>query len=687
MFLINIFSKFVLLVIMEKIENINNAITLLNDYDGENPYILELKNSVIFKQKTLNEFNIDYICRNFDFKPKLINKTIKVSEWYAKKLQEDWLTDFLPEKIFIKYLLGETENTYHCLIKYRKNMDYIYAFLNKKGVMTNFMLDDYHDLDIDFERYDKLSALYKPDKQRKIKEHQKEGIKFLLSRKKCILADDMGLAKTAQLSIAAIEGNFDCVLIICPASLKTNWFEELSYYVNTRDITIIGGITGLKKEELEKYLGYGVGKSGKNVSELQVEAKELGKWKENRFVIVNYDILDDLYELPKSRKKIDIEESEKNSKLLQFIKDKKALLIIDEAHRLSNMKSQQYKIISHLIRRGKPDSVYLATGTPITNDPMNYYNILSLIENDITADWQYYMERYCSAIKIPRDGKEKEKRKQITENYVRQHFKNSWYDLTDIEKKELNNIVEKNCKMITIPKEASHLDELMERTKHIYLRRTKEDFNDLPPKYVHEYIYDLTEEQKVEYNKLWEEFENGKKELDPEKEINKELLEGALYRKYLSNQMVPHTIELTNKCIKRGEKVIIACCYDEELYSLKDYYKDICVIYNGKISPKEKDEAKKKFMTDDTCKVFIGNIIAAGVGLTLTASRIMIFNNFDWVPGNCRQMEDRIYRIGQTRDCHIFYQFFKNTQYEKMWNTVLRKELVIKQIIKKEEEK
>ena len=151
--------------------------------------------------------------------------------------------------------------------------------------------------------------------------------------------------------------------------------------------------------------------------------------------------------------------------------------------------------------------------------------------------------------------------------------------------------------------------------------------------------------------------------------------------------MVPHTIELTNKCIKRGEKVIIACCYDEELYSLKDYYKDICVIYNGKISPKEKDEAKKKFMTDDTCKVFIGNIIAAGVGLTLTASRIMIFNNFDWVPGNCRQMEDRIYRIGQTRDCHIFYQFFKNTQYEKMWNTVLRKELVIKQIIKKEEEK
>ena len=704
----NNFSKFVLLIIMEKIENINSAIDLLNNYNGDNPYLLELKNDVIFKRKPLNEFNIDYINRNYGFKPKLINKTIKVTEWYAKKLQEDWLIDFLPEKIFIKYLLGETENTYHCLIKYRKSMDYIYAFLNKKGVMTNFMLDDYHDLDIDFDRYDKLSALYKPDIPRKIKEHQKEGIKFLLSRKKCILADDMGLAKTAQLSIAAVEGNFDCVLVICPASLKTNWYDELTYYVNSRDITIIGGITGLKKEELEKYLGYGIGKSGKNVSELQAEAKELGKWKENRFAIVNYDILDDLYELPKSRKKVDIEESEKNSKLLQFIKDRKALLIIDEAHRLSNMKSQQYKIISHLIKRGKPDSVYLATGTPITNDPMNYYNILSLIENDITADWQYYMERYCGAIKIPRDAKEKEKRKQITDNYVKQHFKNSWYDLTDIEKKNLNKIVEKNCKMITIPKDASNLDELMERTKHIYLRRTKEDFNDLPPKYVHEYVYDLTEEQQDEYNRLWEEYVREKNKAYSELEIpvneddeliqnvelnknlvelNKNLLEGALYRKYLSNQMIPHTIELTDKCLKRGEKVIIACCYDEELYTLRDYYKDICVIYNGKITSKEKDEAKIKFMTDDSCKVFIGNIIAAGVGLTLTASRIMIFNNFDWVPGNCRQMEDRIYRIGQTRDCHIFYQFFKNTQYEKMWNTVLRKELVINQIIKKEEEK
>jgi SNF2 family DNA or RNA helicase len=50
-------------------------------------------------------------------------------------------------------------------------------------------------------------------------------------------------------------------------------------------------------------------------------------------------------------------------------------------------------------------------------------------------------------------------------------------------------------------------------------------------------------------------------------------------------------------------------------------------------------------------------------------------------------MEDRIYRIGQRHDVDIYYQFFKGTQYEKIWNTVMRKEMVINAVIKKENEK
>ena len=676
------------LVMTIGIEEKTKAIDLLNNYEGRNPYLIKLKTDIlILKKSDLNDFKTEYILKNFNKQPKLIKKNVKIVDWYGEKLKEDWKIDFVPKVLEIKYLLGETDTTYHCLIKYRKNMDYIYTFLNKKGVMTDFTVEDYHDVQVDFDRYDRLQQSRRPDKIRFVKPHQKEAVQFLLSRKKCVLADDMGLGKSLSLSVAAIEGNFDCVLIICPASLKSNWFEELTYFVPEREISIIGGFTGMKKNELEKYLGYGIGKSNKTVSELQQEAKERGKWNENRFVIVNYDILDEFCKIPKSRKKVDIEEAEKNSPLLQFISNKKSLIIVDEAHNLSNMKSQQYKIINTLIRRGKPHSIYLSTGTPITNNPLNYFNLLSLIDVDITEDWQYYIEHYCEGFKMPINDEEKEKKKRITEQFIKSCKKNTWYDLTDAEKKQLNDELSRKVKFRWIPKGASNLDELKERTSHVYLRRTKEDFNELPEKHVLERIYLLTDEEKAEYDRLWGEYEREKLEENPDKELNKELLEGGLYRKYLSNRMVPHTIKFVDKCLAKNEKVVIVCCYDEELYTLRDYYKDICVIYNGKMSSKEKDKAKDEFINNPDIKVIIGNIDSIGVGLTLTVSRVLIFNNFSFVPGICRQAEDRIYRIGQQREVFIYYQFFKDTQYEKMWNTVLRKELTINQIIKKEDEK
>ena len=104
-----------------EIEDRSRAIDLLKQYDGGNPYLLNLKKEVIItKKKELNDFNVEYVLKNFDKEPKLIKKIVKITDWYAENLQKEWNTDFLPKKIEIKYLLGETENTYHCLIKYRQ---------------------------------------------------------------------------------------------------------------------------------------------------------------------------------------------------------------------------------------------------------------------------------------------------------------------------------------------------------------------------------------------------------------------------------------------------------------------------------------------------------------------------------------------------------------------------------------
>ena len=665
----------------------NEAIEILRGYSGSNPYYLMLKRDIILKGdvKQLNAFNVEYVIENQNFTPKQIGKTIKIADWYGLKKQQDWGTEFVPQKLRVVSLLGETNTTYHCYVQYRQSVDPVMAFLPKKAVLTNFTLPDWHDYPVDFDRYDKLSMSKDPN--RKLKSYQKEGVQFLLVRKKCILADQMGYGKTCELAVAAIEGNFDAVLIICPASIKTNWKKELMWYVPERDITIIESYLDKNKGELEKFLGYKEGKSGLSIAELQNEAKEVGKWGENRFVIVNYDILDEFYQIPETRSKENINIAYQNSPLLQYISGKKSLIIIDEAHRLSNTTSGRYKIIRDLIKRGKPDSVYLATGTPITNNPQNYFNLLQLIGDPVADDREYYLKRYCNAIEIPRNAKEKTKRDAISYKFIANHGKKTWYELTDSEKDELREIVKKSVRMMTIPNGEGNLDELRDRTAHIYLRRVKEDLKGLPNKTVHELFYDLNMEQTMEYNRLWEEYEAAQLEADPTKEVNKDLLEGAIYRKYLSNQMVPNTIKLTDSFIDKGEKVVIACCYDEELYALRDYYGDKCVIYNGKISAKEKDANVERFTNDSNVKVLIGNIVSAGVGINLVAARIVIFNNISYVPGDDIQFEDRVYRITQTKDVDIYYQIFKDTQYEKMWNIVLRKSLVINQIVKKEDEK
>ena len=206
-------------------------------------------------------------------------------------------------------------------------------------------------------------------------------------------------------------------------------------------------------------------------------------------------------------------------------------------------------------------------------------------------------------------------------------------------------------------------------------------------KTVHEIYYDLTDEQWDEYERLWEEYEKEQEKAGEDKGLNKALLEGGLYRRYLSNQMIPKTIKLADEIIKNGEKVVIACCYDEEIYTLKEHYGDIAVLFNGKCSLKQKDAAVDAFMNDDNIKVFLGNIASAGVGITLISACKLIFNDVSYVPSDNEQMSDRIARIGQTKPVDIYYQIFRDTQYERMWNIVLRKTAIIDAVIKKEDDK
>jgi SNF2 family DNA or RNA helicase len=99
------------------------------------------------------------------------------------------------------------------------------------------------------------------------------------------------------------------------------------------------------------------------------------------------------------------------------------------------------------------------------------------------------------------------------------------------------------------------------------------------------------------------------------------------------------------------------------------------------MSNKDKQKSVDAFQNNKNVNVFIGNIISAGVGITLTAANTVIFNSFDWVTGNNEQGEDRSYRIGQKDNVTVYYQLFEDTITTRMWYTLKYKKNIIDRIL------
>jgi SWI/SNF-related matrix-associated actin-dependent regulator of chromatin subfamily A-like protein 1 len=176
--------------------------------------------------------------------------------------------------------------------------------------------------------------------------HQIEGIAFLLGRRRSILADDMGLGKTRQsilsLDHVAGDGSF---LVICPASVKTNWQREIHQVLPDTPVAIIGPA---KPPAI------------------------LPRW-----IVINYDIL---------------------GKHLEWLERDWAGIICDEAHFLKNYKSKRHTYVRRLVGI-QPDNtpLHLLTGTPLTNRPRDLFPLLQLINHPLGRNFLAFAKRYCDA--------------------------------------------------------------------------------------------------------------------------------------------------------------------------------------------------------------------------------------------------------------------------------------------------
>lgn len=627
--------------------NIEKAYKIIENYNGDNNQInyykiLHKANKIILK-----EYDIEYILKNFNYVTKEVNKVINISSDFGLMLKEKYNIDFLPEKIKIYKIIGEMGNSYHCYAQFRKSISPQLIYINKKYLLNPLFVKDYNKMDIDFDKYDKKTEYL----NRKIKEHQKIGVKFLLTNKKCILADSMGLGKTSTATLAAIEGGFKKVLIITMASLKSTWKREISLYCDESEITIINGnnwdnsgkFTIINYDILQNFYEIAeepvfeeqiiLGKNGEKEAlkiPVMVKSKSTGKL---------------VQKMKKSRKKSDILKALHNSTLFLSKFD---CLIIDEAQKLSNNSSIRYKVIDDFIHKSNLKAIFLVTGTPLTNRPINLYHILRLIDAEVAQDYQYYAMRYCCGKKFKlRSGKE-----------------------------------------IITTDGATNLNELREKIKHIYIRRLQSEIPGMVNKNVITKYYDLNDLQKYNYNKLWEEYSNAQSlKGNNDSENYRQLVEGMLVRQFLAKEMTKNTIDLVDEQLENNEKVIIICTFQEEIEIFKKYYSKKSVVFDGDMTPKQKEKAEYEFMNNPSVKVFIGQIIACGVGLTLTVSKFLVFNSYSWVAADNLQAQDRIYRITQKEDVTCVYQLFTDSISQDMFEKVMRKEIIMNKTIKSENEK
>ena len=232
--------------------------------------------------------------------------------------------------------------------------------------------------------------------------YQKEGVRFVLFRKAAIIADEMGLGKTLQAITAAILKKkifgFNKTLIVCPATLKSQWKKEIEKFSSEKAHII----NGTPKEREEQY-----------------------KTDDSFFQIVNYEtVLRDNHAI--NRAGIDF-------------------LILDEAQKIKNYETKT----SAAIKRLCPSHTLVITGTPVENKLIDIYAIMSVIDPYFFGPLWEFSYQHCLF--------DPERPDKINGYYNLQKLNSKLSEI--LIRREKRNVINQlpNVQQITIPIELSPL--------------------------------------------------------------------------------------------------------------------------------------------------------------------------------------------------------------------------------------
>lgn len=299
------------------------------------------------------------------------------------------------------------------------------------------------------------------------------------------------------------------------------------------------------------------------------------------------------------------------------------VVILDEIHYCKSPKAQRTIAAMDLVRDA--DSVVGLSGTPMTKKPIELWSVLQLIRPDLFPDRFRFGWLYCKP------------------KFVRGEWKFNGADRKD----ELHDIL---------------YDEVM-------IRRLKVDVaKDLPDKVRRMIPFKL--DSYKQYNEARYDFINWLGKISPAKAArarkNQALVKVGYLLRLVAELRMDWTVEWLHEFYESHpeEKMVCLTMHTKVIERLKKEFPN-CVVIDGSVTGIKRQQAQQAFQNNSRITWMFGNWQAAGEGITLTAARYFAGLDIPFTPGRRGQGEDRIHRIGQTKDCTMFYLYALNTIEER----------------------